>query len=414
MISALSLFVALFVATLTLMLGSGLLGTLVSLRLGAEAFPDFYIGLIMSGFYGGLVLGAFLCPMVVRRTGHIRAFAAFAALNTATALAYPLWISGWFWFACRIMTGISMMGMYMVVESWLNDRTEPQMRGRVFSVYMSMTFLGLGFGQLFLTTGDVMSSDLFLIVGIFLVLSLVPVVMTRSLSPSLPEVVNLDIRHLFRRAPMGLLGSLATGMMTASFYSLAPVFAVKSGLDIHLVAYYMGLTILCGFLMQWPVGSLSDRHERQGMMALLALLMSLASLLVILSVGKSAWSLFVATACYGGLAFTLYPVSVAHINDRIEASEIIAASSVTILFYGVGAFLGPIAAAYCMALLGPQGLFAFISLVSLIFGAVVGLYRRFEKPVSEAPIPYIPVPRTSPIISTLHPYSEAGDSEHES
>lgn len=406
MIRSLTLFVALFVSTLTMMVGAGLLGSLLGLRMNAEGFSASVIGVVLSGFYIGLVIGSFLCPTIVKRVGHIRAFAVFAALNTAATLFYPLFIAPSFWFLGRLMSGLSMMGMYMVIESWLNDQTEAHLRGRVFSVYMTMSFIGLGVGQLFLRTGRVDGSDLFLVVGIFVVLSLVPVALTRSMSPTLPEIVSIKTSVLLRKAPMGLLGSLTVGMIAGAFYSLGPVYAKRIGLDLDMVAYYMSLTIFCGFLMQWPIGSLSDRVDRQRVLAGIALMISLACGLILLASENSGWLIFAATGFYGGMALTLYPVAVAHTNDRMDPCEIIPASSALLLSYGLGACIGPIAAASLMTRIGPNGLYVFIAVVALIFGITVLIYRQFETPKKEEPVPYVPVPRTSPVITALHPHSE--------
>ena len=409
MLSTLTLFVALFISTLTFMLGSGLLGTLLSLRMSLEGFDKQLIGIVMSGFYVGLTLGYFVCPPIVRRAGHIRAFAAFAALNTVSALLHPLFVSPPVWLLFRILTGISMMGMYMVIESWLNDRTEAHMRGRVFSVYMAMTFLGLGFGQLLLNLRDIGGSDLFMIVGIFFACSLIPVSLTRSVHPELPETVHIRVRKLLALAPMGPLGCFVAGMTASAFFSLAPMFAERIGLPLEMVAYFMGLTILCGFLVQWPFGSLSDRFDRQRILGAVSLLTSFACGGVILAAEHSVWHLFLAMGLFGGLSFPLYPISVAHTNDRIENHEIMAASTVLIFCYGLGACLGPIGAATLMSKLGPPGLYVFIAIITTIFGITVILYQFLEKPKAEEQVPYIPVPRTSPIINVIHPHSETDE-----
>lgn len=411
MITTLALFIALFFTTLTMMIGTGLLGSLLSLRMNAEGFSEIVTGVILSGFYMGLVVGPLLCPFVVKRAGHIRAFAVFAAINTATALFYPLFVSEFFWFIGRVISGLSMMGMYMVIESWLNDRTEANMRGRVFSVYMAMTFVGLGIGQLFLQTGKIVSYELFLVAAIFVVLSLIPVALTRSISPSLPAIISMKTSDLLRKAPMGLLSSLAVGMIAGAFYSLGPIYAKRIGLDVDKIAYYMSLTIICGFLMQWPVGNLSDHLDRKYVLAGIALMISLACGSIVLASNGPVWLIFLSTGFYGGMAFTLYPVAVAHTNDRIESFEIIPASSALLSSYGLGACIGPIAAASLMAIMGPIGLYIFIAVVSLAVGITVLFYTHFETPKKEEAVPYIAIPRTSPIITTLHPHSEDNKEE---
>lgn len=379
--------------------------------MNAEGFSELVTGIILSGFYIGLVTGPLLCPPIIRRVGHIRAFSVFAAINTATILFYPLFISIFSWFLGRVMSGLSMMGMYMVIESWLNDRTEAHMRGRVFSVYMAMSFIGLGTGQLFLNTGKIIGSELFLVAAVFVVLSLIPVALTRSISPTLPEITSMKMSDLLHKAPMGLLGSLAVGMITGAFYSLGPVYARRIGLDVDMIAYYMSLTIFCGFLMQWPVGSLSDRLERQHVLAGIALMISLASSSILLTSDGPIGLIFLSTGFYGGMAFSLYPVAVAHTNDRMEPHEIIPASSALLFSYGLGACIGPVAAAAFMAMMGPFGLYSFIAFVSLGVGMAIAIYSRFESPKKEEAVPYISVPRTSPIITTLHPHSEKIEDE---
>ncbi|MBE0575585.1 MAG: MFS transporter [Desulfuromonadales bacterium] len=411
MITTLTLFIALFLTTLTMMIGAGLLGSLLSLRMNAEGFSELVTGLILSGFYIGLLIGPFLCPSIIKRAGHIRAFSVFAAINTATTLFYPLFISTFFWFICRIMSGLSMMGMYMVIESWLNDRTETHMRGRVFSVYMAMSFIGLGTGQLFLKTGKIIGNELFLVAAIFVVLSLIPVALTRSISPTLPEITSIKTSDLLHKAPMGLLGSLTVGMISGAFYSLGPIYAKRIGLNVDMIGYYMSLTIICGFLMQWPVGSLSDRLDRKYVLAGIALMISLACSSILLTSDGPVWLIFLSTGFYGGMAFTLYPVAVAHTNDRMESHEIIPASSALLFCYGLGACIGPIAAASFMAIMGPIGLYTFITVISFVVGITVLIYIQIESPKKEETVPYVSVPRTSPIITTLHPHSE--DTEEE-
>ena len=153
-------------------------------------------------------------------------------------------------------------------------------------------------------------------------------------------------------------------MIAAAFYSLGPLYAERIGLDVQMVAYYMSLTIICGFLMQWPVGNISDRLDRQRVLAAIALLLSLACAFILFFSDGPVWLVFMSTCLYGGLAFTLYPVAVAHTNDRMKPHEIIPASSALLLSYGLGACLGPIAAASLMAKMGPSGLYVFIAVVS--------------------------------------------------
>ena len=200
MVTTVGAFFALFAAVFTLMVGVGLLGTFLSLRTVIAGFATQTTGLIMASYFLGMSLGHFLGPRLVERVGHIRAYAAFAAIVAAAALGHGLIQNPLTWAVLRFASGIAMFGLYMVIESWLNECTQPELRGRIFSVYMVLSYFGMACGQMLLNVGDIRSGQLFMVAGILFVLSLIPVSVTRSIwagtiSRDLP---NLPIRSSAR------------------------------------------------------------------------------------------------------------------------------------------------------------------------------------------------------------------------
>lgn len=406
MLRTFNAFFALFAAVFALMLGSGLQGTLLSLRMTVAGMPKYITGLVMSFFYAGLVLGSFVCPKLVRRVGHIRAFAALGALNAAAALLHGLYVSALTWGALRVITGFSMMGLYMVVESWLNERSEPSTRGRVFSLYMSLTFLGLGLGQFMLNFGRIEGQGLFLLIGVFFALCLVPVCLTRAVHPELPEVTYFSSRRLFAEAPFSIIGCAVAGLNAGAFYSLAPIFAHEMGFSSARVAQYMGVAIISGLVLQWPVGTLSDRLPRRRVLAVLSLAVAAASLATVNLAERAPDLLLPLAALYGGVAFTLYPVAIAHANDHVAPTDMVPASAALILFYGCGAFVGPIGASALMSAVGPGGVYLFIAVCTLLLGVGAWFYKEKAKVPTAEQAHCIPVPRTSPVASVLDPRAE--------
>ncbi len=399
-------FVALFAAVLVLMLGNGLFGSFLSLRMVVEGFSEQTIGLIMAGYYVGLVSGSFFCQRLIQRVGHVRAFAVYAAVNTVAVMLQALYIGPLWWGVLRVVSGVTMTGIYMVVESWLNECASPQTRGRVFSVYMTLTFLGLGCGQFLLNFSDIRGQDLFLVVAVLFALCLVPVAATRAVHPELPESAHFNLGKLFRLAPLGMLGCLSAGLVNGSFYTLGPVFSHRMGFSVSGVAWYMGLTILCGLVLQWPVGGLSDRFNRRPVLGVLSLLVCLISLAIVATGERSLPLLLVLTAAYGGIAFTIYPVSVALAHDGLARSEIVPVSAALILSFGVGAGIGPVIASSLMGAFGPTGMYLFMSACSGLFGAGALLYRSRRQTPMEDQVPFIPVPRTSAVVTALDPRVE--------
>jgi MFS family permease len=399
---------ALLFSTFLLLLGSGLLGTLLSLRMGLADLPDPVIGIIMGGFYAGMMLGGIVSYRIVYRVGHIRAFAAFAAMSCASIMIHGLILSPPLWFLLRIVNGLSMMGMFIVVESWLNERAGPGMRGRVFSFYMVISFLGLGLGQFLLNITDVTGPDLFFVAGLLFSLCLIPIALSRAVHPQAPQGIRTRLRHLMRLAPFGVGGCFVAGLMFGAFYALGAVYATRIGLDTAGVSMLMGTAVLSGLVLQWPVGHLSDFYDRLNVLILLMGLVSATALALALVGDTGMLPMLLLAGLFGGFGATIYPVSVAHVTDYVSAPQLVSTSATLIKTYGVGATLGPLGGAALMAILGPEGLFLFISLACATGAVITGLRRRRATVAVEDQEPFVAMPRTgSTVISEMDPRTES-------
>ncbi|GGD45994.1 hypothetical protein GCM10011411_01990 [Aurantiacibacter arachoides] len=113
-------------------------------------------------------------------------------------------------------------------------------------------------------------------------------------------------------------------------------------------------------------------------------------------------------ALYGGVAFALYPLCVAHTNDHLSADERVGASGGLVLVYSVGAAVGPMADSVAMLLLGPAGLFAWIGACAAA-GLAFALWRLQRRPPvpEEEQQPHQHLPRTTPMVAQLDPLAQS-------
>lgn len=391
-----------------LMLGSGLLSTLVGVELARGGNSSASIGFAMAAYYAGLTLASMKAHLVLAAVGHIRAFAAFASTFSAAALAHAVYPDLVFWAVLRLIEGFSMAGLFMCIESWLNDRATPQTRGQMLSLYMITTYGAMGLGQQFLGLDDPQGTLRFMMASILLSLALVPVSLTRSSPPPLPDIQSFGLSRLWQVSPLGIVGTVASGVVSGAIYGLAPVFGERLGFGASDTALFMTILILGGMVLQWPFGKLSDLFDRRTVIIGLAAALVLASLAMIPVAGLAQrWPLFLVALFFGGLSFTLYPVCVAHTNDHLDRSELVQASGGLILFYSAGATIGPIAGSATMTAIGPWGLFVFTAAGALVC-VVFGVWRtRVRPPVPAAEQgPFQALPRTTPVVSPLDPRSE--------
>ncbi len=350
-----------------LLAGSGLLATLLGLRAAEEGFSDITIGLVMSAFYVGYVLGTLTIPAIIRRVGHIRTFAALAAISSAAAILHGLWVEPWFWMGLRLVAGVTLLGLYMVIESWINEKVTTH-RGQVFGVYMMVSLFAYGAGQFLIGIYGPMDVSTFAIVGLLFSLGLVPVALTRVTQPPPMETTRLPLRELFRLAPTGVIGAALSGTITGTIYGMAAVYANRVGLPDTQVAAFVAAIIVGGGLLQWPIGRLSDGHDRRYALIAVGALGGVFSVLLAMQGWFPAWSLFVLAVIFGGFSFSLYAVSVAQTNDRLSSDQVLEGTRGLLMVNGAGAVTGPLISGVAMGLFGAAGfpLFVLAALMVMI------------------------------------------------
>jgi MFS family permease len=406
---------ALFLSLALLISGSALLGTLVSLRMELEGFVDASIGIILACYSVGFVMGASWGGAVIRSVGHIRAFSTFAAIACAVTLLHPLLVSEVAWGGMRLVMGFCLAGLMTVTESWINDRATNESRGKLLGLYTINFYLASAVGQLLVGVSDPVKAVAFSVVAILVVLSLVPLSLTRGLVPMTPtQTAAMGLGQLARNAPAGVTGVLVSGVALGAFISLAPLYALRQGLDTESLSRFMGFSVMCAVLLQWPAGWLSDRLGRLPVLSGLLFAGAGAALAVAFLGGLSTWLMFLLSGVFFAVATSTYPVSVALTNDQLPNDQLVAACSGLLRTYGLGTIVGPLLGAVLMGWLGAWALFAFIG-GSLLAGgwAVQYLFRLADTvPLAEqgdyAPV----VPVSSPVIVELDPRNEEFEQHH--
>lgn len=402
---------ALLSGTALLLLGGGLLGTLLGVRGSIEGFGDQALGLIMSGYFLGFFLGTFVAPSVIRRMGHIRAFSFYGALYACTVLLHAIWVEPMAWGLFRVGTGVAVVGLYTVIESWLNATVDGARRGRVFAAYMAVNLVALALGQQLLRIAPAESFVLFSLVAILTCAAMLPVVATRMAQPAITLVTRFGARQLFRLAPAAAAGAVFSGLGIGAFWGLGPVYAGRLSLGIDEVAIFMSVTIIGGAVLQWPIGRLSDKGDRRRTLAAACLGAALTAALAMLLSGTATMPLLVVFFVYGGMSFAVYPVAVAHLLDHVPPENLLPACSTVLLLHGLGAAFGPALAGYAMAQYGARAFPAYLALVHLLIAVyVIGrlMVRRRE---AQGDAHFHPMLRTSPTAMEMLP--EAGAAQDE-
>ncbi len=392
-----------------LLLANGLFSTLLAVRTQVEGFSSTTVGFIVASYFSGLLLGGLFAGRAVTRVGHIRSFAAFASFVSISALLHPLFVTPIAWMMLRMLAGFCMAGMIMVTESWLNEAASNKTRGQVLSFYMITNYFAAGCGQFLLTTGDPSQYQLFSLASIIFSLALIPVLLTRAKAPVPVHSKRMHVWTLFRIAPLGVFGVFCCGLVNSSVHGLSPVYATNMGFSEAQLSTFMAVMIMSGLFLQWPIGHLSDRIGRGPLLVYIPVLVALAAIWMVFAIEYAL--ILIGAMVFGAFVFTLYSLSAATANDMVTANQRVQVAGALLITYGAGAVTGPIVAGQFMGVLGPQGLFFYFALISLLLSAFA-IFKRRRDGSPEKRKPFVAVPATQSTSSQLYLSAHDETPEH--
>lgn len=396
MFSAISSVWPLLLGVALFMMGSGLQGSLLGVRAGTEDFSALVTGVVMSAYFAGFLIGSMIVPRLVARVGHIRVFGALASLASIAVLLHAVFLDPVAWIALRLLTGFCYFGLFVVAESWLNERSTNATRGQLLSVYVIVMTGCMALGPLLLNIGNPDGFDLFIAASVMVSLALVPLSLTAYPAPAFHELEKLKLTQLYRISPLGVVGCVTNGATSGALIWLASVYAQKVGMPIASVSLFAFASIVGGMVLQWPLGQLSDIFDRRRVITGTTLAGAALAALAALYGGDNPVVLMLGVGVVGGMAIPLYTLSVAHTNDHLEPRQMVAASSGLLFANGLGGIAGPALAGGAMSILGPSGYFWFPAAAMAALG-VFALWRMTQRAATpnEEQTPYVPVPRTS-------------------
>jgi MFS family permease len=389
---------ALLIGSGLLLLAGGLHGLLLPLAGLAQGFSDASLGLLGAGWALGYMGGCLGVPVIVKRVGHVRTFGALASLAGITVLLNLLFMDALAWIFLRALTGFCFSGAAMIVESWLNERSTAETRGRIFGIYTMINLGATTCGQMLLTLGDPSGFFFFVLGSIIYSLSLLPTALSTAASPQPLTQARLNPKALWKNSPIAVVAVFMVGISNGTFGSLGAVYGRRIGLEVPDIAIMMSLALLAGALVQIPVGLLSDRLDRRLVLIGLAVAaMSLGSSLSVFG-GVDATGTILLIAAFGGVVYSMYPVIVAHASDHAEPGDFLSISGGLLLIFGTGTMLGPLLASGLMTFTYPGALFQVTAAAHLtMLGFAIWRMNKRAAVKAEDKSDFVPVVSTAQI-----------------
>ena len=397
---------SLFTGYFVLIIAHGFQGNLIGVRSVIEEFNFIATGAMMSGYFVGYFTGANTIPKLVGKVGHIRVFAAFASMASLSILIHAVFVDPIIWTLARIITGYSLVGIFIVMESWLNDRANNRTRGQLLSIYMFITLIGIALGTLLLNFSSPDKYEPFILVSLLLSFALIPILLTKRKAPKFKKLGYIDVKGLYKTSPLASVSMFCTGLIHSALFSLGAVYAAAMNFTIFEISLLLFVITVSGGIFQWPIGYYSDKSDRRviiifctffaalfSFMSIFASGTSLENMYLASSVGVDKIMFFIYVALYAGMAIPLFTLNLAYVNDYITKEKFVAAGGGMQIIFGMGAMAGPILCSLMMNKLGTNGFFIHLLIFHLVIG-LFGLYRITKRTYSDNPeSTFTPLPR---------------------
>ncbi|MDB9936734.1 MFS transporter [Candidatus Pelagibacter sp.] len=407
---------ALFLGMGFLMMAYGFQGSLLGVRAVQEEFSLAATGFMMSGYFVGYFIGAMTIPNLISRVGHIRVFAAFASLASLIILVHSIFVNPYVWFILRVLTGISMVCIYTVAESWLNDRSSNKNRGSVLSIYMVILYGSMGIGMFFLNFSSPQNYQPFILVSIITSVALIPILLTKKKPPTFKKIKSMPLKELYETSPFGMVSSLFYGTIQSALFTLLAVYAASMNFSIFQISLVTFLLAISGAVSQYPIGKLSDIYDRRKVIIISTFGASIFALCAIFASGSMFYDGVLGTnrvwfylflILFSCLSLPMFSLICAHTNDYIPKEKFVAAGAGIQFTFGLGAMSGPFLCSIFMNIVGSNGFFIFLLFFHTLIG-LFGIYRmKVRKTVDNPDSQFVAMPSSiTPAGIALNPTTE--------
>ena len=410
---------ALFLGMGALMLAYGFQSSLLGVRAVKEEFSLTATGFMMSGYFVGYFIGAKTIPQIISRVGHIRVFAAFASIASLVVLVHAVYVSPLIWFLLRVLTGISMVSIYTVAESWLNDRANNKNRGSVLSIYMVILYGAMAFGMFFLNFSNPIKFEPFILISVITSAALIPILLTKRKAPTFKKIETMSLREAYISSPFGMVSSFFYGTIQSALFTLLAVYATTMNFSIFQISLVTFLLAISGAISQWPIGKLSDMYDRRKVIIIVTFAAAFFAFCTIFAsgtmyydgmLGSNKFWFYIFLILFSFCSLPMFSLILAHTNDFIPKEKFVAAGASLQFTFGMGAMGGPFLCSIFMGMVGANGFFLFLIFFHSLIG-VYGIYRSRVRPVVEnSDSQFVAMPQSiTPAGIELNPVTEPID-----
>ncbi|HCI95380.1 MAG TPA: MFS transporter [Providencia sp.] len=372
-------FFAIFTITMSIAVIGIVIGLsipMVALRLHNYGVNELYIGIISAAPALGMFLIAPVVQRIVLWSGKRKAMLLATIISAVSLLPLLSTLPLWLLFPLRLVTGLASGVMICLGETWINELSPENKRGRILAIYTTVFTVSQLLGPSFIAYYGVEDKLPLLICTLIHLISVALfLLMDQKVGDHSAEAAaksNFSIIQFVKIAPGICGGILFFAFFDGTILSMFPIYGMGMG-HTEAVAALMISAILAGdAIMQLPFGWLADHMNREKLYRICGVVTLGASFLLPFLIDQPylIWGLLFVL---GATAGAIYTIALVQIGQYFKGNELIVANAAAAMLWGIGNLSGPLLGGIATSI-SPSGL-----PVLLILSAAIFLWFTREK-----------------------------------
>ncbi|WP_025899809.1 MFS transporter [Sneathiella glossodoripedis] len=177
-----------------------------------------------------------------------------------------------YWFILRILIGVGMSILFLIAETWINQVSSDENRGKIIGLYVTILTMGFASGPILINFLGTEGTKPFVIASLIVASAGVVFLFAGRNYPKFEGQSSFSVFSFIRIAPLICAAALLLSFFDGTILTLLPVYGVRHEMS-EGMAVLMTSTLLAGnILLQFPIGWLADKFGEKPIILVCGLL----------------------------------------------------------------------------------------------------------------------------------------------
>ena len=358
-------------------LGLGYFFTLIVIIAKYKDFPEGIIGIIAGSFSLGLMSAGFFVSFILDKIGLYKTMLLGITIQTICVIIMLIFFNPINLVINHFIMGIFGGMIWMTMDTWVNLVSDNKNRGKAIGFYNSAISIGFAIGPLLIgifgTEGVIPT-----IIAIFLMIIRTPVMIMIKQQVESVRIPKLEKKLNFsyiKIAPFIFISIFVSGIIDSTFGALFPAYMINEFFSDKEIGYIFFIGLFIGVFFQPFVGALTDKINKRNLIIIFLIFHLIWPILLNNFISNLPIICF-SVIIWGIASVSLYTVTLAYLGERVKISELSIATSVFIIIFEFGEFIGPIITGSTMDIYRNIG-FIYTLIIFTFFSLFIGIIRSF-------------------------------------